>query len=203
MNLINLATEMNYMGMFKEAGDDDERESSLQFESRVELDEKSSDVLNALLFRGDGLYEIEVHQLAYLIDVFAVEKYQTPVLGVAYTPNPNGVYSADLSLKLDKLAQDDHVRSIPELYDGDLIAVYNRTEPVKSERGLKRLVDEVLTQTSPSNSEQLTEVVKNHSARSSTTYGELIDLEAYGQTIQTSEADRLFDVSHTGLPEEL
>lgn len=160
--------------------------------SKTTIDEHSSDVLKEILLKTDGLYEIEVHQLSYLSDVFSVENSDDVLLDVEYTPDYYGVFSDEISRSLQQLAESGEVQAVADMFDEAPIAKYDRKRSTNGDEDLTHVVEYVLSELDHYDIQEIIELNKSHSPRNNTSFGEAINFKQYKQNIDDGTVEPVF-----------
>lgn len=179
-------------------------------ESSTRRYDYTCNALKEILFRTSELYEMEVHQLAFALDIFSIEEYGQEILGVSYTPDYHGVYSREVSLSLQDLANNDEIEAKTVIYKGRSIVKCNRKEEVQMDdlsseeaEDLKSIVFYVLSDIKGDfdTSVGIRKWVRNHRARNNADFGEKIDLDAYLDDIHEQNRSRSFsEPNYESLP---
>lgn len=170
---------------------------------RIDVDDDLAVILKQLLFITDGLYEIEIHQLVYNIDLLILENYERRILDVEYTPDYHGVYSVNVSMALQKLSESHEIEAIADRYEGEPVTRYNRSKPVQIDKDLGLVIDKVLSEIDRCDMESLIKRSREQWARENTDFGESIDLTGYRKRIKSNEAEPTFDSLDGELPDSI
>ncbi|MFW6436034.1 MAG: hypothetical protein ACOCYZ_00175 [Halococcoides sp.] len=129
------------------------------------------------------MLEIEIHQLAYLYNRHCVREGKTDHrLDVSFTPDHHGTFSLEISEGLLKLTKKDEISEYANMYDGTVIACYDRDNEFEELNGeFSSLIEDVLDEVeeNASNVEDLIEMTRTDEARKATETDEVIDLKRH------------------------
>lgn len=150
-------------------------------ESIEDYSETNETILKYMLFRTDGIIEISVHQLAYSIDVLSVNENNEQLLDAEYTPDHHGVYSTEISRQLQHLAENGEIETLSDMYQGELITRYNKSDHVDDiDESQKCIIEHILSESNErvGDPSELVEIVRKHPTRKSTEFGQTIELSS-------------------------
>lgn len=192
--LFNLSPQGASMGSPPDTGSDDGGVYPSREDSEG-LNDRSSRIIGGLLYNTDGLYEIEIHQLAYNLDVFSLEYFGDRLLDAQYKPDYHGVYSEDISIGLQSLSDQGEIEPTADMYEGELVTRYDRTKEVKVDEPTAQIIRHVLSELEDFNMDDLINRTRDHWAREKTEFGEQIPLDPTEFDTESSSAEfqQLFD----------
>ena len=166
--------------------------SGSSYESVQECDDGSKSIINEVLYNRGGIYEIELHQLVFNIDVYAIKHNGEKLTEFEYTPDHHGVYSETLSSSVQELAEAREIEAIADMYQGEIMPRYNRAEPVEiaddTQSTIRSAIDMIGEKSN--NIHELVDFTRQDPARNETDFGDTIRLENYPERFDNDMFDR-------------